>query len=254
MFTLAARGSSAPSAIAALQVVELDADLRGVLIPRVEVQVVARLGLAARGGVDVHALGARQTVHRKQLRLGQRVVSVRLHLGAAEAVLGAPDAELAGRVVSLEELWGQSAVCQLLEQLERARGGDELSAILEGAIAERVAKAGARRPGTQLVRQAAERLTSANVNAVASELGVSERHLRRVFQETIGVGPKAFAKLSRFRRAVRVAREQATPSWATVALSAGYYDQAHLIREFRTIAGVTPRALLGELRGAQAMD
>jgi AraC-like DNA-binding protein len=85
------------------------------------------------------------------------------------------------------------------------------------------------------------------VNAVADDLGVSERHLRRMFRETVGVGPKAFAKLMRFHRALRVAREDGRASWASIAAAAGYYDQAHLIAEFRAIAGVTPRALLAEL-------
>lgn len=252
--TARATVSSPPSAVAALRVVELAGDLRGVLVPRPEVQVVARWGAAARGGLDIHALGARQTVHRKQLRMGQRVVSARLHLGSAEAVLGVPGSDLAGRIVALEDLWGHAATRLLLERLAQARGASELARVLEGAIAERFNGAGGGRAGSQLVLHAAERLTSASVNTVAADLGVSERHLRRVFRETIGVGPKTFAKLTRFRRAVRVAREQASPSWATIAVGSGYYDQAHLISEFRAIAGVTPGVLLGELRAAPAVD
>ena len=80
---------------------------------------------------------------------------------------------------------------------------------------------------------------------------MSERHLRRVFRETVGVSPKTFAKLTRFHRgALRGAREEGHASWASIAAAAGYYDQAHLIAECRAIAGVTPQALLGELRGA----
>ena len=100
----------------------------------------------------------------------------------------------------------------------------------------------------ELALDAADRLTRASVNAVADDLGVSERHLRRVFRETVGVSPKAFARLTRFHRALRAAREDGHASWASIAATAGYYDQAHLIAEFRAIAGVTPRALLGELR------
>ena len=67
-----------------------------------------------------------------------------------------------------------------------------------------------RRAHAQLALDAADRLTSANVNAVAVDLGVSERHLRRVFREAVGVSPKAFAKLTRFHRALRAAREDAS--------------------------------------------
>jgi AraC-like DNA-binding protein len=192
-------------------------------------------------------------VHRKLHRSGQRTVTARLQLGVPDAVLGVPAWALAGRIVALEDLWGDAATRRLCARLADARDTLAAAAVLESAIAERLATAGGRHAGAQLALAAADRLTSANVNAVAADLGVSERHLRRVFQETVGVSPKAFAKLTRFQRALRAAREDAPASWASIAVAAGYYDQAHLIAEFRAIADVTPRALLGELRAAPSI-
>lgn len=91
------------------------------------------------------------------------------------------------------------------------------------------------------------------MNAVADELGVSDRHLRRMFREAFGIGPKTFARLARFQRALSVAREDERAAWATIAADAGYYDQAHLIAEFQAIAGAPPRALLDELRAAASI-
>jgi len=98
-----------------------------------------------------------------------------------------------------------------------------------------------------LVLKATEQLASASVSTVARELGTSERHLRRVFRGAVGVSPKQFARLVRFERAVRAAHEDVRGSWANIAAAAGYYDQAHLIGEFHSISGVTPRAFLDEL-------
>jgi AraC-like DNA-binding protein len=140
------------------------------------------------------------------------------------------------------------ATRRLCGRLADARDAADAAALLESAIAERLAIANGRRAHAQLALDAADRLSRANVNAVAVDLGLSERHLRRVFHETVGVSPKAFAKVMRFRRALRVARDGGRANWTSIAAAAGYYGQAHLIAEFRAIAGVTPRALLRELR------
>lgn len=239
-------GAATASAVAALLVNDCARDTLGVSIPRPEMQLIVRVGPTARRGLDVYAFGPRRRVHRKVIQGGQRTVTARLRLGAPEAVLGASALALAGRIVPLEELWGDAATRRLLDRLSGARETIEMATILEGAIAERLAHGG--RAGAHLALAAAERLATDSVNAVALGLGVSERHLRRVFRETVGVGPKAFAQLTRFHRALRAAREGGHASWASIAIAAGYYDQAHLIAEFRAIAGVTPRALLGELR------
>jgi AraC-like DNA-binding protein len=241
---------STPSAVARLSVDEWDRDMPGIAIPRPEVHLVARFGPSARRGLDAHAFGARQLVHRKLLHGGQRSVSARLHLGTSEAVLGVSASAIAGRVVGLEDLWEAAAVQRLYDRLASAGDTVAAAAVLETALAERFASAAGQSPRVQLALDAADRLTSAKVSTVATDLGVSERHLRRVFRETLGVSPKEFAKLERFHRALRAARQGGRASWAHIAAEAGYYDQAHLIAEFRAISGVTPRALLGELRAA----
>jgi AraC-like DNA-binding protein len=80
------------------------------------------------------------------------------------------------------------------------------------------------------------------VEDVAGQLGVTARHLRRAFTETIGVGPKDFARGVRLTRAVRMAG--ASRDWTRIAAEAGYYDQSHLIADFRELTGNTPGALL----------
>ena len=251
------RDRIAPSAATASTVVALfvdgcDSDGPRVAIPRPELHLVVRFGPAAKSGLDVHAFGARQQVHRKLIRGGMRTVTARLHLGAADAVLGVSASAMAERIVALEELWGDAATRRLCSRLGDARDMVDAASILESAIAERLTTAGQRHARARLALAAADRLTRANVHDVAAELGLSERHLRRVFCEAVGMSPKAFARLARFHRALRASRGATHPTWASIAATAGYYDQAHLIAEFRAIAGVTPRALLRELRAAPA--
>lgn len=241
-----------PAAIAELFAYEFVHDRTRVALPHPEIHVVARFGPAVPGGLDVHALGAREKVYRKHIRSGMRTVMARLRLGATEAVLGVPASALVDRIVSLEDLWGDTATRRVLDRLASARSMVDATAVLGTAITERSARASG--PHVRLALDAAHRLTHSSVNAVAGDLGISERHLRRVFREAVGVSPKAYAKLTRFHRALHAARDERPASWAGIAAAAGYYDQAHLIAEFHAIAGVTPRALLGELRVAPLMS
>lgn len=225
-----------------------------VIIPRPEIDVMVRFGAAARHGLDAHAFGVRQRVGRKVLRGVQRTVTARLRLGAPELVLGVPASAIAGRIVALEDLWGEAAARRLFDRLAGARDALQAASILEGAIAERVASAADARPASLLALDVANKLRDgSNLNSIADDLGVSERHLRRVFRDTFGIGPKAFAKLARFHRALRAARAGDHTSWASIATAAGYYDQAHMIADFHAIAGVTPRALLDEFRTARSI-
>ncbi len=235
------------SAVAAFFVNEIDRDGQRLALPRPEVQIVVRFGPAAGNGLDIHALGAQQSVRRKLLRGGQRAVMARLRLGASMAVLGVPASAVAGSVVALEELWSGTPVERLLDCLAGVKDATEAIATMEHAIAERLATAEVRDARVAFAVKASEKLVNGSVSSVAKDLGFGERHFRRTFREAVGMSPKEFARLARFRRALRVAREDRGLSWASIAAETGYYDQAHLIEESRAIAGVTPRALLGEL-------
>ena len=80
------------------------------------------------------------------------------------------------------------------------------------------------------------------MESVAKRLGVTARHLRRAFTESVGIGPKEFARTVRLQRAVRSAAT--SNDWGRIAADAGYYDQAHLIADFRELVGLTPGAFL----------
>ena len=85
----------------------------------------------------------------------------------------------------------------------------------------------------------------ARVEALARELGLSERQLRRRFHAAAGYGPKTLQRVLRFRRFLAGPREDL----ARAALDAGYADQAHLAREVARLAGTSPTRLGGLIRG-----
>ena len=247
-----APSASAESAVAALIVNDCALDAPGLSIPRAEPHVIARFGPKATNGLDLHVMGARQRARRKTLHRGQKVVMARLRLGTHEAVFGVPSSALAERIVPLEDLWGAAAE-RLAEQLAEAEDVRLAASLLEEAIAGRLADVEAHEVHTRLALEATTRLATLRVSEVADALGVSTRNLRRVFRDVVGMSPKEYARLARFHLALREARASSDVDWAGVAAATGYYDQAHLIAEFHAIVGVTPRALMSELRGGVAI-
>jgi transcriptional regulator GlxA family with amidase domain len=85
------------------------------------------------------------------------------------------------------------------------------------------------------------------ISAIAREVGLSERTLERLFGEHVGVRPKMFARIVRMEW-TRAHAESHTTSQASLALWGGYADEPHLLREFRSLTGLTPGALLAEAR------
>jgi len=226
-------------------------DRQRVALPHVEAQVVVRFGPSLPGGVDVHAMGPGKRVLRKFIRGGHRAVLARLRPGMYEAVLGVPAAELTGRPIGLEDLWGYARTRRLREQLAGEPDTRAAVMLLERAISERAVRTKVVGATPRFLHAALERLQVSGVTTVARELGISERHLRRVLQQALGVSPKTYARLKRFEHAVHAAQSGRGINWSAIAADVGYYDQAHLIADFRSIAGSTPQVLLAELRESE---
>ena len=81
-----------------------------------------------------------------------------------------------------------------------------------------------------------------SVDQLANDAGVSSRQLERRFLREVGVGPKVLGRIIRFQQVFR-AVEQCNAAWAEIAIECGYYDQAHLIRDFNQFAQQTPAVL-----------
>jgi AraC-like DNA-binding protein len=105
------------------------------------------------------------------------------------------------------------------------------------AVRRALARRSTRDERGDLVREAVGLLRSRSVGTTARELNVSERHLRSVFTEAVGVSPKHFARIDRVRTVLGGVRPG---SLAGLAAEAGYYDQSHMTAEFRDVMGVSP--------------
>jgi AraC-like DNA-binding protein len=171
------------------------------------------------------------------------VVGARLRIGAVPSVIVQPAHELIDSHVPLEALDGR-AVRELAARLEQA--GDPATAAR--AMADGIAALTRRDEGGDLqVRGAVRALgrAGATVAGAAADAGLSERQLRRRFRDAVGYGPKTLQRVLRFQSALARLRDEPTPGGgiARAAAEAGYADQAHLTRETRELAGLTPSEL-----------
>jgi AraC-like DNA-binding protein len=156
---------------------------------------------------------------------------VRFRPGRAAAFLRIPLAELTDARVRLDELWRDVPEQITVETLEQA-------------LLRRLAPSVDRRVGASVDRRvdaAVARIirTNARIDDIARDVGISRQHLARQFQQHVGVSPKTFARVMRFRRLVE-SLPAGDVDWADLAAGHGYYDQSHLIDEFRELAGTTP--------------
>jgi transcriptional regulator GlxA family with amidase domain len=82
------------------------------------------------------------------------------------------------------------------------------------------------------------------IEELVKQSGFSHRHLVARFREEVGMTPKSLARVLRFEHSLTMLRQTTAPL-AEVAAAAGYYDQAHLNRDFKALAGSAPGAIDG---------
>jgi AraC-like DNA-binding protein len=151
-------------------------------------------------------------------------------------------------VAPLTAVLGERTTSELLERLVGAEKWEARFGLLDAFIARRLMRA---RPPSPDVAWAWGRLRETGglipIGQLAAELGCSHRHLVTRFREQLGPAPKTVARLVRFHRAVdRLGRDDGR-RFAAIAQECGFYDQAHLNREFRQLAGTSPGEFVARL-------
>jgi AraC-like DNA-binding protein len=222
-----------------------------VRLPDGQVELVLRA--AGSGDSDwLNVVGTRSTTLRKPGGPhGAFCVVVRFRAAGGYPFFGLPLSELTDRMVPIDLLWGGdfAALQDALYSARDPRAAVDrvLRARLRGPLLYEPPLAGRIRRGVRwLERESA----LPSVEQLADKLGTSARQLRRSFAEVVGLTPKHYLRIVRFQRARRLARHSAEPNWSAVAKTAGYFDQAHMIHDFRALCGCTPAALHSERAGA----
>ena len=165
------------------------------------------------------------------------VAAIRLRPAASRTLLGFSLQDVSGHFVDLELIF--PSVRRLRERLARASSDDERLRLLEEWLIGMACPA-PRRQVEAVVGTILQTGGRAPIDALVARSGTSLRQLERLFRQDVGLTPKMFSRIVRLQAALRRVR-QGSPLM-DVALDCGFYDQAHMTRDFRKLASISPGA------------
>ncbi|WP_430335290.1 helix-turn-helix domain-containing protein [Rhodococcus sp. ACT016] len=194
-------------------------------------------------GVGIRVCGPETAAWSFTLPPGTESFGIRFRPGSAPPALRTSAAQIRNTRVDLADVLGSAAQRMLVDRLEHTDGTAARLSVLQAAGRRWLAD----RPGTDLL---AAWLTSAlssrscSVAALADASSMTGRQLQRRCNDAFGYGPSTLRSILRLQRFMYLARADRNRGLAALAADAGYSDQAHLSRECRRIATVTPTELL----------
>ncbi|WP_305093544.1 helix-turn-helix domain-containing protein [Prescottella sp. R16] len=194
-------------------------------------------------GVGVRICGPETAAWSFTLPAGTESFGIRFRPGQASHALGTSAADLRDIRVGFADVLGSAAERTLVDRLEHADGTTARLTVLQNTA--RCLLAGRSDPDPLPAHLTTALFTrSWSVEELADASSMTGRHLRRRCNDAFGYGPSTLRAILRLQRFMNLARSSSGRGLAALASDAGFSDQAHLSRECRRIASLTPTALL----------
>jgi AraC-like DNA-binding protein len=181
------------------------------------------------------------------------VVGIRFEPHGAHPFLTVPQSELADQIVdgsTVAPAW----LARAMREAQARESADDALTVLEDALRVRVFDRRFTPEKATTVQHAIHHLTVSGgrvpIDELVTVVGGSARRLERLFLEHVGTTPKRFARVLRFQAIAGRLAQGSADSMADLSIETGFYDQAHMIKEFVTFSGATPgefKKTLGDL-------
>jgi len=189
------------------------------------------------------ATGLRSSARQMHTSANGGIVLAKFRAAGAASFFTEPLHHLFGLTCALGELVDDEDVARTSSRIAGATNDAERVAIVEQFLLAHHRPSNPDLVVSGALRAICTAAGAVRVRAIARDLQVSQGTLERRFRRVVGASPKQFASIIRLRHAVDLSRQSA--SLTTLALDAGYYDQAHFIRDFRAITGAAPGQFFG---------
>lgn len=175
---------------------------------------------------------------------GSQVIGFNFQPGKAHPFFGTRLDEFTDRVVTLDEAWGAEGR-ELEDRVAEAKTPLAVKKVVEAAFIRRLERfEGYPTALPEPLEVALEAQGGARVEDLARKAGCSARHLKRLFDQWVGLSPKIFSRIVRFQALCGRLTDASQADWVGLANDHGYFDQSHLIRDFSDFAGLTPMEFL----------
>lgn len=190
-------------------------------------------------------------VSRVNIAMGQHhiIVSVAFTPGGLYRLLKVPMHELYDEPFDATLLLGPE-IAEVNEQLKEAQTAFEMKNVVERFLMRKLNHT-ALLPWEHAMN--AQLQGNLSIENAASLSCLSLRQFERRAKEIMGYSPKVFSRLIRFSKAYRLKESQPQLSWTSIAYTCGYYDQMHLIKDFKEFAGTLPGTLAREINNAPTL-
>ena len=181
------------------------------------------------------------------------MIGIRLQPAGARLLLGLPMHELTDVRIDLAQIWTHESG-QLIEAVACE---DDIAGrlhVVEQFLLRKIV--GVHNKSDAAIMHGVGMLQATgghlSVDALAVGCGLSARQLERRFLNEVGISPRLLASIFRFRRVFDLLEQEPSGRWVSAAIGAGYFDQAHMIRDFKRFAGQQPQAFYRSLNGLSA--
>jgi AraC-like DNA-binding protein len=199
-------------------------------------------GASPQHALRSYVVGAMRTPLEVRMSGAVDMLGVRFRPGGAAAFVAPPAGELTDRAVDLRDLWRDA---RELEERLHETPADRRIALVESFLLRRAAAGVGPDARIAYVSRLIERSAGAvPVKALHQAVGLTRRHLERIYLDRVGLTPKTACRVARVQAALERLRTGPVPSLSRLALECGWYDQPHMNRDFREIAGVPPTAYM----------
>jgi AraC-like DNA-binding protein len=172
------------------------------------------------------------------------LIGILFHPGGTVPFFPDPTHVFTNRETSLEDLWANAAA-NLRNDLREAHTPARKFDLLDFALCHRLSESKTQRrtPSIDYALTHVHQFPGATtITELTRDMGISPRRLSQLFREQIGVSPKLYCRIQRFQQAVQQMHRGADIRWAELALTCGYYDQAHFTNDFRAFSGLNATA------------